>query len=161
MQSALHKGRMKPHGQLRELFRSGLRMGSGLRIPVSAQGRDHLLDEPDLAIRGRPHGTQVTRLQTEPAQIRHKPGNGHRLGVVAALGGRSDQAVRLPLVEVALGDLGGRQQLGAADPGRGGPSGLRVPAAVGQVPRAAPDGRAACSPRARASRCSRMTFSGR
>lgn len=152
---------MKPYRELRELLHLGLRMGSGLRIPVSAQWRDHLLDQAGLAFRSPAHRPQMTRFQTESTQIRHKFGNGHRLGVVATLRRRSDEPVRLPLLELALGDLGGGQELRTPDTGRGGPPGLAVPGTVAQVPWTPSAGRDTCSPRARASRCSRMTLSGR
>lgn len=103
----------------------------------------------------------MTRFQTETSQIRHQLGDRHHLGVVAALGGGDDEPVGLPLGQPVLVDLGRRKQLGASDPGGGRRPGIGLPHPVGEVPPVAGRGQNGLLPRASASRCSRMTFSGR
>lgn len=86
LEGGLYEGGVEPDGQFRELSRGGLRMGPGLRIPVPAQGRDHLLDQSCLTVRGGLDRSQMPRFQTESPQIRHKSRDGDRLGVVASSG---------------------------------------------------------------------------
>lgn len=113
-QSRLDERRVQPYGELGQLVRGGLGMGPGLRIAVQAQRGDQLLDQPRLTVRGGTHGAQMARFKAESPQIRHQLGHGHHLGVVAALGSHDDEPVGLPLLQLLLVDLGGRQ--GSARP---------------------------------------------
>src|SRR5215831_1674328 len=112
-QGSLDERAVQPHRPGRYLPRGPPRLLDGFRIALPQRGRDHLLDERDLALRRRADGPQVPCLHAVPAQ--HRRGGRH-LGRVPAVRSAhpADQPERLELGELLLVDPGRVQELAAA-----------------------------------------------
>src|SRR5258707_1355193 len=104
-QGGLDERLMQAHRHSRYLSRGPPRLLLGLRIALPQRGRDHLLDERDLAVHRRPDGPQVPGLNAISAQ--HRGGGRHLECVLAVCPADSpDQPERLKLGQLLLVDPG-------------------------------------------------------
>src|SRR5437764_14554714 len=60
-----HEGGVQPHRQARELPGDLVRPAASLRVPLPDQGRDHLLDQSELALGAGADGPEMARLEAE------------------------------------------------------------------------------------------------
>ena len=98
---------MQPHRQRCDLAHGVLGPCTSSRVATPRQGRDHLLDQPDLTIGGCSKRPQVARLETEVGQLAGGLGDHEGVGVeVAGAGAGRDETELLESDEHVLVDVG-------------------------------------------------------
>src|SRR5690606_23178629 len=114
-QPGLDQRGVEADGECGDLADRLLRAGRGRGVAAAPHRRDDLLDQADLAVRGRLEGTQVPSLEPEAGELLRRPGDDEGVGVVVAGRPRDDQTELLQLPEQLLVDLRDLDQLLAGE----------------------------------------------